>query len=89
MKIKLRVSYATATMSAGPNDEIDVDDETAIRLIKKGYAAPLSGVPVETAVKVPEETRVLHVPAPVEKAEAPEERPAQPRSKGKKKKGRR
>jgi len=58
MKIKMRVSFAGAGFSAGPGDEVDRPDAEAIRLIEKGYASPLSAMPVERAVREPaSETR--------------------------------
>jgi len=61
MKIKMRVSFAGAGFSASPGDEIERPDVEAIRLIEKGYASPLSAVPVERAV---------HEPAPETRAPA-------------------
>lgn len=54
----MKVHFAGGSFSAAPGDEIERPDDEAIRLIKKGYAAPLGPMPIETAVlPPPEETR--------------------------------
>ena len=53
MKIKMRVHISGDGFAHAPGDEVDRPDDEAIRLIKKGYAAPLTAVPMERAVVAP------------------------------------
>lgn len=77
MKIKMCTHFSGPTIQAAPGDEIDLPELEALRMIRKGYASPLSPLPVvETAVPKPVvETR----------AEAPAEAPPKPAPKPRRK----
>ena len=56
MKIKMTVSIAGPEYSYDVDQEIDIENDEAIRLIDAGFAIPVRGKKVETATVSPKET---------------------------------
>lgn len=58
MLVRMKVGLSGPDFSLQPGDEREFEAAEAIRLVNAGFAVPLSGLPIETAVAEPaDETR--------------------------------
>ena len=77
MLIRMRTGLSGPEYNLQAGDEREFPDDEAIRLIKAGYAVPVGGVAIETAVQQPP-AEIRTADEPVADEPVTEEPPAEP-----------